>query len=81
MKIKVKLFGSMRRIVGQDELDMEFTKGIKIDEIIERLLADYPELEKPIKYTIISLNHVYAHGEEVIQNGDELALLPPIAGG
>ena len=81
MKIKVKFFASLRNIVGHDELDMEFKEGTTIDLVLERLKTDYPELAIPMKFTIISLNHKYARGERIPEDGDELALLPPIAGG
>ncbi|MDP6156660.1 MAG: MoaD/ThiS family protein [Candidatus Thermoplasmatota archaeon] len=81
MKIKVKFFASLRRIVGLDELEMEFNEGTKIDQVVESLKTDFPELEKPMKFTVISLNHKYARGERILEDGDELTLLPPIAGG
>jgi len=81
MKIKVKFFGSMRKIMGHDELDFEIQEGTKIDLLLDRLKTDYPELAKPLKFTVISVNHIYANGEKILEDGDELGLLPPIAGG
>lgn len=81
MKIKVKFFASLLRLVGHDELEMGFKEGTTIDLVLEKLMMDYPELEKSMNFTLVSLNHKYAHGDEILKDGDELALLPPIAGG
>lgn len=81
MKIKVKFFALHREAVGKSELELELGKGITINRLVKMLISDYPKLRKLTKFTILSLNHNYAKGTELLKDGDEVALFPPVGGG
>lgn len=81
MKVKVKFFSLHREVVGKNEIEIEVKKGVTADELLKKLIKDYPKLEELKDYTIFSLNHNYANGSEVVKDGDEIALFPPVGGG
>ena len=81
MKIVVKFFAMHREIIGENELELELDVGTDLKGLLEILIAKYPELAKIENNTIISLNHNYAPDDSVIQEGDEVALFPPVGGG
>lgn len=54
---------------------MEIHDGKRVQEVLDEMdiPADYPK--------IIFLNGRHAQGEEILHEGDRLAVFPPIAGG
>jgi molybdopterin converting factor subunit 1 len=81
MKIRVKLFASLREIVGQKELILEVPEGVKASALPHQLAAAYPRLRTLASFLKVAVNQEYADGERVLAEGDEVALLPPVSGG
>jgi molybdopterin synthase catalytic subunit len=84
MMITVKLFGMTKLIAGNKStvsLSMPYEKTVK--EFVQILNAEYPQIGELIdkKKVLVSVNQDIAHEETVIHDGDEIALLPPFAGG
>ncbi|MEK7293824.1 MAG: molybdenum cofactor biosynthesis protein MoaE, partial [Nitrospirota bacterium] len=57
--------------------------GRRVQDLVATLDAQYPKIGELIhqKRVLISVNQDVAHGETEIRDGDEVALLPPFAGG
>jgi len=81
MKVKVKFFSSHRNVVGEKEIEMDVKEGSRVHELVDMLMKKYPGLKKLSEYTVLSLNHRYAEGKEILKEGDEVAIFPPIEGG
>lgn len=81
MKVKVKFYSLHREIVGKNEVYFEIEKGKKVKDIINLIFENYPQLEKLKDFTFATLNHKYANGDEIINEGDEIAIFPPVGGG
>ena len=81
MKVTVKFFSSHRKIVGSDEITMEIHEGITIKEFMDLLEGDYPGLVNLKAFTMVSLNHKIVEDTWIIEENDEIALFPPVAGG
>ena len=73
MKVKIKLFASLRKF-GPDEQMIELPDNATIDDAIKSL-----NIPKIALLKIINGEHRPATHQ--LKNGDELALFPPIAGG
>ena len=73
MKIKIKLFASLRQF-GPDEQVIELPENASIDEVVNSL-----NLPKIALLRIVNGEHRPA--KYILKDGDELALFPPIAGG
>ena len=81
MKIRVKLFASVREIVGQKELILEVPGGMKASALPQRLAMECPGIQALVSCLKVAVNHEYADGECLLVEGDEVALLPPVSGG
>ena len=81
MKVRVKFFSAHREAVGKNEIKIELEERITSNRLLKMLITDYPRLRKLIDFTIISLNHSRANGNELLRDGDEVAIFPPIGGG
>ncbi len=84
MTVTVKLFGMTKMLAGnQASLSLAFPNGQKVKDLVELLDERYPQIGELIhkKKVLVSVNQEVAHEETIVQAGDEIALLPPFAGG
>jgi molybdopterin converting factor small subunit len=82
--VTIKLFGMTKSLAGnKDSLSLALSKGRQVKDLVELLDAGYPMIGELIhkKKVLVSVNQEIAHEETEIRDGDELALLPPFAGG
>ncbi len=82
--VTIKLFGMTKSLAGnQGALSLTLTNGRRVKDVVALLNADYPAIGELIhkKKVLVSVNQEIAHEETEIQDGDEIALLPPFAGG
>lgn len=77
MSIKVLLFGAIKDKVGKPELELnDFSSTEKVRAHLE---AEFPFITST-RY-VLALNQVRVEDDRALNDGDELALMPPFAGG
>jgi molybdopterin synthase sulfur carrier subunit len=83
INVKVLFFGATADSVGEREVEISFDGSIKAETALEQILAEYPDLEKnhDKKSLHFSVNQEYATGNEVVRDGDELAVFTAVSGG
>lgn len=81
--VKIRFFAVLKKIVGKEEVVLEVEKGTTLEQLLNRLERDLPPLQQILKEgkVLISVNQEVVPKECLIQNGDEVAFLPPFAGG
>jgi molybdopterin converting factor small subunit len=82
--VTVKLFGMTKSLAGgQGSLALALVNGQQVKDLVELLDTGYPMIGELIhkKKVLVSVNQEIAHEETAINDGDEVALLPPFAGG
>lgn len=79
MKIEVKFFARCREIVGEKQKEMEVEDGMMLQDIIDLLLREYPDLKN--ETLIASLNRNYVKPEAKLKDKDEVAVFTPVGGG
>src|SRR3989442_8155288 len=82
--VTLKLFGMLKTLAkNQAELRFSLNGSRTVGDLVGLLEKDYPEMAELIhkKKVLVSVNHEIAHPDTVISEGDEVALLPPFAGG
>ena len=82
--VTIKLYGMTKSLAGnQDSFELAIANGQKVKDLVEILDAGYPLIGELIhkKKVLVSVNQEIAHEETEIRDGDEVALLPPFAGG
>lgn len=82
--VTIKLFGMTKMLAGnQGSLSLALTNGRRVKDLVELLDDGYPQIGELIhtKKVLVSVNQEIAHEDMEIRDGDEIALLPPFAGG
>jgi MoaE-MoaD fusion protein len=81
MHVRVRLFALQRQQLGQRELDLELPEGASIEGAWRALTQAHPILRPAGTSMRFARNGTYAEAGETLADGDELALIPPVAGG
>ncbi len=79
MNIKVLFFGATADITGQRHVEVPIEPETTASEVSKSLITEYPRLASHKLH--ISLNQQYANGEEIVRDGDELAIFTAVSGG
>ncbi len=82
--ITVQLFGMTKMLAGnQSSLSLKMNDGRQVKDLVGLIETRYPAIGELIqkKKVLVSVNQEIAHDETVIGDNDEIALLPPFAGG
>ncbi|MDU0369874.1 molybdopterin converting factor subunit 1 [Hymenobacter endophyticus] len=80
MNLKIALFGIAREIVGQPTLEVVAPEGQSAQGLLQDLHARYPELAR-LSSLAVAVNNEYAADDTLLQERDEIALIPPVSGG
>lgn len=78
--VTVKLFAAAADAVGARRLEGDWA-GQSGSALIALLAAQYPRLQPLAAVLAVAINREYAQPEQLIQDGDEVALIPPVSGG
>jgi molybdopterin synthase catalytic subunit len=81
MTIRVRLFAMQRQQLGVRELALEVPDGATVAQAFEVLAAAHPVVAPAGPTLRFAVNATYADPDTVLAPGDELALIPPVAGG
>lgn len=79
--VTVRLFAAPREFLGKNEIEVSLPSGAKLADLIEMLSANYPGLGKYLPYSKLAVNHVLSTKQAILNDHDEVALLPPVGGG
>lgn len=78
-KLKLKIFGAARDIMGGREIEIE-VNGQTVGALRQTLFTLYPAL-KQLNSLLIAVNQKYAADDSLIHESDEIAVIPPVSGG
>jgi len=81
MKVRVRLFAALREAIGATQLEQELPPGAKVQDLMDLLARQYPALRSPMSAVRAAVNRQYASLQAELQDGDEVALVPPVGGG
>lgn len=80
MQINILAFGITKDILGNTLVNIEIPEGSSVLHLKEKLIATYPKM-KELTSLLIAVNEEYGDEQQIIQAGDEVALIPPVSGG
>ena len=80
MEITLLAFGIVKDIFKSHSIKMELPEGATTADLKALLNSKHPELHQLTTY-MIAVNNEYSPQNEVIHEGDEIAIIPPVSGG
>jgi molybdopterin synthase catalytic subunit len=81
MKIGVLFFGVLKDVFGRTSETIDLPEGACVREMLSYYSRGAPQFEAMIPSLAISVNQEYSQVDRMLQDGDEVGLLPPVSGG
>jgi molybdopterin converting factor subunit 1 len=81
MLVTVRLFAGLRELAGAGELEMELTPGATVHDAWRALESRHRGVQPYAGKVSCAVNAEYAQRTARLQDGDEVAFLPPVSGG
>lgn len=79
--VRLLAFAGARDVVGAAETEIELGGAATVEELWPVLIARFPALAAHRSSLRIAVNGSYALASDPVARGDEVALIPPVAGG
>jgi molybdopterin converting factor subunit 1 len=80
--VKVLAFAGARDVIGASEVAIDVPGDDPTTaDVLDALCRRYPRLDGFRSVLRIAVNGSYADSEQHVRPGDEVALIPPVAGG
>ncbi len=76
MRIRVLLFGPLAESAGFSSAPVDLPEGATVNDALNCLEGVPADTA-----FALAVNAVYADGDHLLREGDELALIPPVSGG
>ena len=81
MKTTVRFFAAARERAKRTTLELDLPAGSTVADLTKALLQQVPELAPLLPKLRIAVAEEFAAAEDLIPEGAEVALIPPVAGG
>ena len=79
MNVRVLVFASYAEALGRGELDVELPAGATVADCVAKIRRGTGAGVPPAP--LVAVNRRYARADRALLEGDEVALIPPVAGG
>ena len=81
MKVRLLFFAVLRDVTGKGDDVLELPEGTRASDVWRRLRGEHRALRDYVQPPMTAINESYADADQVLREGDELAFIPPVAGG
>ena len=78
--MRVLLFASYADALGASEVSVEVPAGARVSDVLSRIKALASGKRVPDK-PLVAVNQRYARADQPVTEADEVAIIPPVAGG
>lgn len=81
MRCNVLLFAQLAESVGTDRITLDLPDGSTVADALEHLSKEHPPIAALRHVLAAAINERYCNAATAMNDGDTLALIPPVSGG
>ena len=81
MRVHVLYFAVLRERIGLDHEELDLASGADVQAARASIAARHPEIAAHLPRIATAVNRAMASETVLLSDGDEIALIPPVAGG
>lgn len=81
LAVRVLLFATYAEQAGRESLELVIPAPATVQDVLNRLRASLPGADRLPTAPLAAVNQVHARLSAAVADGDEVAFLPPLAGG
>jgi sulfur-carrier protein len=79
--VTIQLFSVYQEAFGRSEISYRFPPNTPVKAVLERSIADRPQLAQWRDVTRFGINLEFVDPETIVRDRDEVVLIPPVSGG
>ncbi len=80
MKLNILAFGIAKDIIGQRSFEYEMAEASQVKDLLLQIQGKYPALDG-LTSLRVAVNSEYVANDCLLQESDEVVLIPPVSGG
>lgn len=77
----IRLFATLKDRAGQDTVPVSLETPATVQDILDSIGQSFPQLATSLTTVVVAVNKEFAFAQTAVQEGDEIALFPPVSGG
>ncbi len=81
MRVSLRLFAGLHDLVGRKDIVMDLAEGATVDQLKVRIADEYPVVRPLLKTLVFAIDDEYIPTNQVLHEGAEVSLIPPVSGG
>ncbi len=81
MKVRLLFFAVLRDITGKGEEEIDLPEGTRAADVWNHLRQKHRELAGYERPPMTAVNEAYVSADQLLREGDQVAFIPPVAGG
>jgi molybdopterin converting factor small subunit len=81
MKVRAEFYSQLKEIVGAHVLDISLPKDASVNDLFEQLKERYPQLQDFEKSMLFGVGVEFVDRNHGLNDGDVIAIMPPVQGG
>ena len=81
--ITIKFFAVLKKLIGREDLLLPVSQPMTLKEVFDQIELEIPKIRIIMKEgrALVAVNQEMATEDSLVRDGDEIAMLPPFAGG
>ena len=80
-RVNALFFATYRDLLGTDRLEVGLSAGSTVADLVASLRIRGAPFNALPKNPAVAVNLAYAKSDQLLADGDEVAFIPPVAGG
>ena len=81
MKVRAEFYSRVKEIVGASALELSLPKNATVNDLFEQLKETYPKLRDFETSMLFGVGVEFVDRNHVLNEGDVIAIMPPVQGG
>jgi sulfur-carrier protein len=81
IQVTVKLFAIYQEVLKTPEIQLELPDNSSVSSLLDHLITQYPMLHTWRSITQFGVNLEQVPPDRILEDGDEVVLIPPVSGG
>ena len=81
MKVRAELYSRLKEIVDASLLELSLPENATVKDLFEQLKERYPQMRDFEKSMLFGIGVEFVDRSYVLNDGDVIAIMPPVQGG
>jgi MoaE-MoaD fusion protein len=81
MQVRVLFFATLKDIVGARQMQLDVPAGATVADVLTHLEGSFPRIKDYRRVVLTAVNEEYVDQSTRVEEGDEVAVFPPVSGG